>query len=143
MFTASVFIACTVDSGPSEKFDWLIGSWQRTNDEVPQQTYEYWTKVNDTLYMGHGCTLIDSDTIWQEFIRLEYDTPNWYFKVTKLNDTVSTDFRLDQIDRDEFLCYNPKNDFPTHISYKINGDNLNAVIGKDSTLIPFDFIRIK
>ena len=131
-----------MNSPKNEDFTWLEGHWKRVNDEAPQQTFEQWVKKSDTAYSGHGYTLIEQDTVWQEFIELVRMDDEWYFKVTRRNGAISTDFKLTQIERDKFICFNPDNDFPTHISYQVEEDSLKALIWRDSTKVPFNFIRL-
>ena len=57
-----------------QNFDWLLGNWERTNDEKGKKTYENWDKKSDIEYVGIGFTMknsISKDiTIPFKFIRL-------------------------------------------------------------------------
>ena len=132
----------TADTNSVESFAWLVGNWKRTNDEVPQQTYENWLKSNENLYVGHGFTLIEADTVWQEFIKLEKGNNTWSFKVIKQNDSVAIIFEASEIGDKWFTCFNLKNEFPSHIKYVREDDKLNALIWKDSMSIPFNFVKV-
>lgn len=51
-------------------FDWLLGDWQRTNEEPGLKTFEFWKKINDSEYAGLGIRLKATDTLFQEKIKL-------------------------------------------------------------------------
>jgi len=41
----------------TNNFDWIIGSWLRSNDKEGNITFEHWAKNSSTEYIGLGCTL--------------------------------------------------------------------------------------
>lgn len=120
------------------EFDWLIGAWDRTNNTEGTKTYEYWYKKSDTEYIGLGCTLKRSDTIFKEDIRLYKTNNNWKFEVVGVNDTPTT-FKVVSKNDGHFTCENSANDFPKKISYTLENTNLVAVISDDSNEISFIF----
>lgn len=66
-FAVTLMVSC--NSGPkagNESFDWLLGKWERTNENEGRQTIEMWSKVTDSEYKGYGATLQDGDTLWYE-----------------------------------------------------------------------------
>ncbi len=120
-------------------FDWMLGSWQRSNDKVGQKTYESWSKLTDTLYLGLGYTLKEQDTIWREHVRFFKKDTSWYFSVKGKGDTLSTDFMLSKITTQSFVCENPNNEFPKMISYNLKGDSLFAKITGGGPDVEFKF----
>jgi hypothetical protein len=122
-------------------FNWLIGNWKRTNNSEGEQTYENWTKKSEEEYHGHGFTMADLDTLWQESMILIYEEYNWHLKITSIEHKISTVFKLNQTDSISFTCINLDNEFPTHIKYSRNGDSLIANIWADSIEVPFEFIK--
>lgn len=119
IFCILMIIACK-DIKKAEKsnvdapnhFDWLAGSWQRSNDDPGQQTYEQWKKATETLYHGLGFTMQDKDTIWQENVRLIWKDTTWVYSVLGKGDLTSTDFVLTSTTDKSFICENQKNEFP-------------------------------
>ena len=52
---AFVFTMCNSKQTEStENFDWLLGKWQRTNEEQGKTTFENWEKTNNSEYNGIG-----------------------------------------------------------------------------------------
>jgi hypothetical protein len=120
------------------EFDWLIGSWERTNNTEGTKTYEYWYKNSNTEYIGLGCTLKRSDTVFKEDIRLYKQDESWNFEVVGVNET-PTIFKIISKKEGGFTCENKVNDFPKIIRYALENDQLIAVISDDSNEIPFIF----
>lgn len=131
------FVACAITKEPI-KFDWLLGSWERTNNSEGTKTYEYWSKKSDTEYIGLGCTLKNSDTIFKETIRLNKHDGLWSFDVVGVNEG-TTIFKCTAITELSFSCENKVNDFPKTIQYSFEGDALKAVISDGTNEIPFLF----
>lgn len=127
----------------SETFDWLLGNWERTNEEQGKKTYEVWTKISDTSYSSIGYTMVNEDTVWQEQVLLVQNNTDWYFKVNVQNENSSTDFKLTQKTDTSFTCENLLNDFPKTINYIKNGPDFNAFISDGNTTIPYYFKKIK
>lgn len=126
----------------TENFDWLIGNWQRINEEEGKETYETWNKVNNTKYIGVGFTMQNSDTIWKENIKLLKSDDNWNFEVSVMNEYSPTVFKLTNISDESFTCENELNEFPKKIKYFKNEDKISAVISGGETKVLFEFERL-
>lgn len=137
LFILIIICACAGTKDLPE-FDWLIGSWQRTNNTEGTKTYEYWYKNSNTEYIGLGCTLKRSDTVFKEDIRLYKHDEIWNFEVVGVNKT-STTFKLISKNDGSFICENKTNDFPKTIHYALENKTLIAVISDGSNKIPFIF----
>jgi len=124
------------------QFDWLLGSWERTNEKKDRRTYEYWNKKSNIEYIGLGFTLQNQDTIWREKMRLIKSNEHWNFEVKIEDDTLSTNFKLTDIEDDNFTCKNAVNEFPKKIHYFKAGDKVKAIISGGDMSIPFEFTRI-
>ena len=135
--TILLFVSsCTPEPG----FDWIVGNWQRTNDKEGNQTFETWIKVNDTEYQGMGITINGSDTIFQEHIVLrQTTTPNWNFEVTGVADSLPTIFKFSKSGTQSVTFKNMENEFPTHIQYKKEGNQLKALIWAGEDKVEFEF----
>lgn len=123
-------------------FDWLLGSWKRTNDQEGSQTFEHWEKIDDAELKGGGYTLKALDTVWQESIRLIKSKDSWNFEVTGQDAVEPVIFKVTQIDMESFTCENKANEFPKKIRYAKVEKGLNAVISGDGKVVLFQFVRI-
>lgn len=150
IFSFFIFISCNSKEEKKTKvqdettrkfnFDFLIGEWLRTNDTEGRATFEIWKKNNDSTYLGHGFTMREKDTIWQETVLLSTIKGEWYFQVKSLEDSVSIDFRLTDYENNSFVFENQQNEFPKVIKYRKNGkDKLHAEISADTIKIDFEF----
>ncbi len=137
-------ISCKTDPKltAEENFDWLEGNWQRTNEREGKKTFENWKKISDTEYSGEGFTLMHTDTVFQENIKLLKTDENWTFEVRMKENDTPTVFKLTALKIGTFTCENPENEFPKKIKYEKKGIKLEAVISGGGTEIPFIFERI-
>ena len=124
-------------------FDYLIGSWIRTNEKVDRNTFEHWKKISPTEYQGSGLTIKDKDTIWQEDVILSKTTTDWKFTVTDKKEKNQVTFKLTEITQNGFTCKNQENEFPKIIQYKKDGELLKAEIEGGDMKIPFEFKKLK
>jgi hypothetical protein len=135
--------ADTANTTAATTFDWLLGDWHRSNEQADRETFEHWTKVNDSEYLGLGYTMQLSDTIWKEDIRLVYTEGEWQYRVIVTESPEPTVFTLTSIDLQSFTCENAQNDFPKIIRYARSGDVINAVISGEEMEIPYEFERME
>ena len=124
------------------EFDWLLGNWIRVNEEGEKMTHESWEKINTASYRGVGYTLLRSDTVWQEEMRLVKSDEGWNFEAISKGEPAPTVFKLTDISKEAFTSQNPEHDFPTQIKYFKSGESLKAIISGEGMEIPFDFERI-
>jgi len=127
-------------STPKNNFDWLIGSWERTNDKPPKQTFEKWEKLSVDEYIGLGYTLEKTDTVFKEYLRIFKQKNNWIYEVTGVNEN-PTLFSFDEFSDTSFSCTNYKNEFPKKIKYIISNDTLTAEISGNGNYIQFIFLK--
>ncbi len=132
-------------SGSIEKVtmapDWLVGFWKRNNDEPGKETYEQWSKVNDSIYTGIGFTMQQKDTIWKEVIVLSYKDTVWSYNVNASGNTDPVSFVFTNQTDTSFTCENAQNEFPKKISYRISGDQLKANISGGGQEVDFIFAK--
>lgn len=126
----------------SNSFNWLLGTWERTNEQKGKRTFETWDKRSDTEYSGFGYTIQNSDTIWKENIKLIKRDSIWNFEVTRQGEDRPTVFRLINIEKDRFDSENQENDFPKVISYSHKAGQLNALISGGGMEISFEFLPV-
>ncbi len=117
--------------------DWLIGQWHRTNEQPDHETYELWTKANDSLYEGTAFTMMAQDTVWQERIDFALRSQGWCYEVWGQGDTIPVVFVMTEQADQQFACENPAHDFPKKITYILEGDRLDAEISGGGDPISF------
>jgi len=137
-FLLIVVLLYSCNKPQEAQFNWLLGSWERTNDSKGNKTYEYWTKKSDIEYIGLGCTLKNKDTVFKENIHLIKIKEQWVFKVIGVNET-PTLFPVTNLSLTSFTCENPENEFPKQIIYSLEKGALKAIISDNTTDISFLF----
>jgi len=124
----------------SNHFDWLCGSWVRTNDEEGYRTYEHWIKNSNTEYIGLGCTLQDGDTVFKENLRIIKTGKEWNLEVSGVNENPTLFLLINRTDN-SFICENKLNEFPKLIEYSIEDSLLLAKISGGDREVSFSFQR--
>lgn len=127
----------------SENFDWILGKWQRINEQRGKVTFENWKKINDSEYSGIGFTIQNNDTINQEIMRILQTDGKWNLFVKTPEEKDFIKFEMSEIKEDKFEFKNDTLDFPKLIKYWKNGDNINALVSGDSLKLSFEFQQIK
>lgn len=141
---AFVFTMCNSKQNEStENFDWLLGKWQRINEEQSKTTFENWEKTNNSEYNGIGLTIQNNDTISQEKMKIVKTNGKWNLLVKTLEEKEFVRFEMSKIQEDKFECKNDTLDFPKLIKYWKNGDKINALVSGDSLKLSFEFKRIE
>ena len=144
-----ITIACNgnhhSNTGTVKQFDWLIGSWERTNEEKGKATFEKWEASGDSTYKGVSYTLKGVDTVWKENVLLRHRDTSWYYDVFQKEAAPPTSFRLISIQQNGFTCVNALNEFPKKIFYKRTGNNILAIISDmtDELQIKFEFRKLE
>ncbi len=135
IFIASFLFSCEKESKIP---DFLIGTWERINDESNKKTYEIWKKD----FSGLGFTLRDKDTVFKEKLNIVTKKNNQYLKVTGVNQQ-PTFFVITTLTENSFTCENSQNEFPKKISYWLENETLNAKVANDDFAIDFVFKKIE
>jgi hypothetical protein len=148
IFAAFIFfisISCTENSNTISQnrptnLDWLVGNWQRTNNQLGKQTFEHWIKESNGVYSGLGFTLQGLDTVFKENLRILKNDGHLFLEVTGVNEN-PTLFLFSNYSDSSFVCENEENEFPKKIEYSMSNNILTAIISDDSTLISFQFSK--
>ncbi len=141
IFLFILLVSCTSVSTKHPKsvdFDWLLGKWERIENNASSSTFETWKK-NDSQYIGHGYVLSGTDTIWQEHMVLQQQKENWVFTVSTPGNDQPVGFSLTEFDSLRFTVSNPQHDFPKNIHYQLKGEDLHASVVGDSTELTYHF----
>jgi hypothetical protein len=128
------------------QFDWLIGDWENITDEF--EFYESWKKSSDNLFIGESLMKIDGDTVFSEFVDLELDKNEIFYRVSvsDQNDGISVSFKLISCEDQKFVFNNPEHDYPQTIVYRyVAPDSLYAHIegNLDGKYRREDFVMVR
>lgn len=154
VFIVILFISCKSDSKEEPEkvtnqpnFNFLVGKWQRIDDQEGRETFENWFPTHIGNFNGHGYALEQKDTVFQERLvikpegrSLKSRSDTWVLEVTGANH-VPTSFKIEEYGEDSFIAVNLQNDFPTHINYSISKDTLKAVISNRASTVNYTFIK--
>lgn len=136
-----VSIAIKQEATTPACFKKLVGEWQRTNDEQGYSTFETWRQISAYEFEGHGYTLIELDTTFQEWISLKKQGDGYVFTVRGPKES-PTPFILTSIDAQGFTAFNAENEFPNEIRYVIKEESILATISGSGHHVNFHFDRI-
>ena len=139
---ATFFKQAKTQKSISHNFDYLLGSWKRTDDEEGNQTFESWQKESDVKYIGHSHTLKGVDTISQELMTISKPSEKWMLGVKFPTEPTETMFTLKEMDATSFLFESKDNKFPNLIRYEAKDGRLDAEISGGDMVIPFTFERM-
>jgi hypothetical protein len=115
--------------------DWLLGEWQRTNDDAGLKTYEIWEKANDTTYVGLGFTLSGKDTVFMENLTL---VSKKHLEVLGVGGGPVL-FSMTESSDSSFAVVNMNNEFPKRIDYRRTSRGMEAVISGEGREVLFTF----
>jgi len=134
----------------TDNFDWLLGEWKRSNEEVDKETFESWNKIGKTEYVGSSFTIQKGDTIYQEKFRLIKANNNWSFKIQLQGEVIPSSFKMTSFNAQEFICENKalnfpnkKLDSPNKIKYWKNKDKLYATVSGRKIKLQFEYTKLK
>ncbi|MEH6705517.1 DUF6265 family protein [Galbibacter orientalis] len=145
----SIFILCILvisfscREQASPNFDWLLGNWERVNEEEGKVTYEFWKKITDKEYKGLSFTLKSNDTIFKENMQLLKIDGKWNLHVLAPKEPHPTVFKVTTMEGNSFIAENKEIEFPTKIAYKQMDTSLNAAVSNKEMKISFEFKKIE
>ncbi len=118
-----------------EKPQWIIGKWQRINNEDSTKiTYEIW----NTNFSGISFTIRDKDTVFVEEMDLVEIDEKKYFQIKGI-DGKPTYFEFTEETEKSFICENSMNQFPKKIVYRLEDENLVTKVANEDFVIDFIF----
>ncbi len=125
----------------SSNFDWLVGKWQRTNEEAGKETFENWEKISDSEYRGIGFTIQNKDTVSLEQMKIAQMEGKWTLLIKTPDEKAFIAFKMSAIKGDKFEFKNDSLEFPSSIKYWKSNDKINALVSGGSLGIPYEFER--
>lgn len=134
ILTIIIIISSCKTKNKIQKPDFLVGNWERLNDEKGQKTIEVW----NTNFTGLGITLKDKDTVFKEILSIVSINDTLTLKVEGVNET-ATLFKITNQSDTSFVAENPTHDFPTKIKYWLENKQLKAHVSNKEFGIDFVF----
>ena len=100
-----------------KQLEWLEGLW--TNIDSESQSYETWTKQNDSTLTSYSYTTVENDTVFVEVVNLQERLNGVFFTVVvpDQNDAEAVIFKLIPSEKGIFTFENKAHDFPQRITY--------------------------
>ena len=123
---------------PKQKPEFLIGGWERINNNPNTKTYEVW----GADFKGIGYTLKGTDTIFKEELSIVEVNDTLIFFVEGVSDN-PTPFKFKYQDNNSFICKNPNNEFPKRIKYLWDEETMTATISAEEQSINFVFKKVE
>ncbi len=128
-----------------EQLSWLEGNW--TNISEKSQSYENWSRKNDSTYVSLSYTTVKGDTVFIETMSLQENRDGVFMivDVPDQNEEAIT-FRMISSEARIFTFENKNHDFPKRITYSNPvKDSIHAWIeGKvkgEDRKVDFYFVR--
>jgi len=122
----------------TSQFKFLLGDWKRVNNQEGHSTFESWNVDETGNYKGFAYTLKDQDTIFREYLQIQWIDSAFYLVVEGVNEK-PTHFYINEKSEGYLSCINEKNDFPKKISYRLQREELIAIISDDNNQVIFTF----
>ena len=135
-----ITIVSCAQNNENENFSWLLGDWQRTNNQVGKTTTESW-ELSEQKYHGLGVTTVGQDTVFFENMTLTNIENEMFLVVSTPQHEVPVHFKITSHSNNSFTAENPGNDFPKKIIYKKTDQGLLATISSGDKKVDFAFKR--
>jgi hypothetical protein len=139
IMTGTIYSQSQPVMGDFKKFDWLEGTWNRTDVKPGHSEHERWEKLSDTEWQGFGVTMKGKDTAFVEKLKLVIKDDNIYYAADVAENKGIVYFKLTEIAQDSFVCENPEHDFPKKIAYQKDGSKIKATISGNGKSIDYWF----
>jgi hypothetical protein len=136
LLTFIAFSSCKTEN-KFQKPNFLVGNWERINNESGKKTYETW-KAD---YTGIGITVKNKDTVFKEVLSIVSINDTLTLIVEGVNKT-PTLFKFTSQTDSSFVAENPAHDFPTKIAYWLENKKLKAHVSNSKFGIDFVFEKI-
>lgn len=137
LFCLNFLSSCSIKKNQLQP-EWLVGNWERTNNESFNKTYENWVLNSENKLIGLWFTIKDKDTIFKEELSIISKNDSLYIHVIGVNEN-PTLFKFTGQTATSFVCENSANEFPKKITYHRTDNNLNTVVSNEYYKIEFFF----
>lgn len=124
---------------PSPDFNYLLGTWHRSNGKPETTTIESWNKVNASTYASTAIVLEASDTIYIENSWIRQEGTEYYYVSDAPENKMPIKFKIIEYSASSFKAVNNNHDFPKVIRYSRSDSKLKATISGNGNHIDYHF----
>lgn len=140
LLLATVSTITYAQPSQNENFEWLLGDWQRLNNQAGKMTTESWA-LSGLGYHGLGVTVEGQDTVFFENMALTHIEAEMFLVVSTPEHEIAVHFKITAQSHESFTAENPDNDFPKKIIYRKTDQGLLATVSSGDKKIDFVFER--
>jgi len=141
LLTSSLIIKAQDNS--KSNFEWILGEWERTNNQPNEMTTESWHKTIDGIFQGFGVTMQNGDTVFYENMSIGKVENEYQLTVTTPMNIEPVHFQITSSTKTSFTAENPKNDYPKIITYLKVGEDIKATISGGGEAVDYLFVKVK
>lgn len=99
-----------------EQLSWILGDWTNINEQT--QSYEYWQKTNDSVFVASSITLRETDTVFAERMKLYQENGIVKLYVETVGPHPNPVVFTQKTDAEHVFSFeNLRNEFPSLIVY--------------------------
>jgi len=143
----AMLAASPTENEDLEKFDWLLGDWQRQT-KSGKILFEKWAKVSPHTFEGISYFEKDGEDKPAEFLRLSNFGSEIYYTAKVPENKFPVAFKLVESSAKRFVFQNETHDFPQQIIYMRKDEKnltvrISTIDAKEAEGIYFDFKRVK
>lgn len=131
-----VLFSCSIDAS---HFDWLVGTWERTNGKPGTKTIETWEKLDHKTYKAISLVLNNKDTLYKEHCTIKKEGDYYYYIADVPQNPYPIKFKIVEFTDQSFKAVNPQHDFPKEITYKVSDNKIIASISGGNKQVDYNF----
>lgn len=123
---------------------WLLGKWERTNEQNGRYSLEEWSRKDTLSYQGTGLTIQINDTVFKEELSLIKEGNAIFYVAEVAHNPAPVKFKLTSLKGTKAIFENPDHDFPKKITYLLeNKKKLKVQIEGDGKRVDFNFKKVR
>ncbi|MDD3739770.1 MAG: hypothetical protein PHH30_00880 [Bacteroidales bacterium] len=146
IYISFILFSTTIFSQENDDFPvWLQGIWEIKSESG--SSFEQWTKVSDSLFLGQTFRLFDKDTVVFDTMKLKIADSMIIYEMSASigNKMVYAGYPLKRPDPSVWKFENTYIDYPLNINYMIMGVDTVYVWteAKDANVACMDYLMIR
>lgn len=131
-FLGAMLLTVSPSAGAGQ-LDWMVGCWESSD----RSALEVWVKDKDGSLSGFSVTLKEGQFIFHEVLRITTAADGTVSYTAHPDGQSTTTFKTTTVSGQEVTFTNAAHDYPQEVTYKRDGDKLDATIsalnGKNPT----------
>ncbi len=126
MVSPSSSVASHATAEMMNEFNWLLGKWEGTVENIP--SYEEWTRISSNVIKGMGTITVSSVISFTEEMTIEYSENNIYFSTTFPDHNTPVKFKLKTVTEQGAIFENMTMSFPQQILIQVTAVGLTTIM---------------